>query len=125
MQLADPNFNEPGAVLGLLGAAIFFEPLLEDQMKAAREGPILQNSKMGWIVAGALNTTTRVRHVAQSSEVAQGSDIIERFWAIEESERSANQLSIAQQTNYDSQNSHDSSTAPRERREFKQLLGPA
>ncbi|XP_055591303.1 uncharacterized protein LOC129743346 [Uranotaenia lowii] len=55
IQLADPSFNESQAIDMIIGAEIFFDLLLrDDQMKLGEHGPTLQNTYLGWIIAGGI-----------------------------------------------------------------------
>ncbi|XP_055598712.1 uncharacterized protein LOC129748218 [Uranotaenia lowii] len=54
IQLADPQFWEPGTIDLIIGAEHFFNLLLDGKFKLMYDGPYLQNSVFGWIVAGTL-----------------------------------------------------------------------
>ncbi|XP_036346383.1 uncharacterized protein LOC118755658 [Rhagoletis pomonella] len=54
INLADDNFNKPGPVDLLLGASIFYDLLLIGQIKLGDNVPVLQKTKVGWVVAGAV-----------------------------------------------------------------------
>ncbi|XP_055603998.1 uncharacterized protein LOC129752238 [Uranotaenia lowii] len=58
VSLADPNFNKSSPVDLVIGVSTFYEVLLPNQMKINDAGPILQNSHLGWIVAGELPEET-------------------------------------------------------------------
>lgn len=53
--LADPDFNKSDQVDILLGAGIFFDLLCIGQIKTNKNQPILQKSRLGWIISGPLN----------------------------------------------------------------------
>ncbi|XP_055604469.1 uncharacterized protein LOC129752723 [Uranotaenia lowii] len=58
ISLADPDFNKSGPVDLVIGVSAFYEMLLPNQMRINDDGPILQNTHLGWIVAGQLPETT-------------------------------------------------------------------
>ncbi|XP_055589481.1 uncharacterized protein LOC129741726 [Uranotaenia lowii] len=58
INLADPDFNKSSSVDLVLGVSTFYDLLLTEQMKITDAGPILQNTHLGWIVAGELPETT-------------------------------------------------------------------
>lgn len=55
MRLAVPSFSNPGLIDLLLGASVFFDLLVAGQRRIAEGVPMLQNSKLGWLVAGSIN----------------------------------------------------------------------
>ncbi|XP_055604895.1 uncharacterized protein LOC129753119 [Uranotaenia lowii] len=57
IRLADPTFNESSSVDLIIGVCTFYDLLLAEQMRITDAGPILQNTKLGWIVAGELPET--------------------------------------------------------------------
>ncbi|CAG9568034.1 unnamed protein product [Danaus chrysippus] len=52
VQLADPKFFEPSDIDLLLGADVFWDLLESSRINLGPQGPILQETKLGWIVAG-------------------------------------------------------------------------
>ena len=62
VHLADPFFNLPGKVDILLGTGLFFQLLEPGQIELSPDNrlPTLQNTKLGWIVAGRYHEPTRV-----------------------------------------------------------------
>ncbi|KAB0805076.1 hypothetical protein PPYR_02046 [Photinus pyralis] len=48
--LADEKFNETGPIDILLGAAIFWEIINKNTIKLGRDNPVLQDTKLGWIL---------------------------------------------------------------------------
>lgn len=54
IKLADPTYYQPGSIDILIGASLFWELLCVGQIKE-HNNPILQKTKLGWIVSGNLN----------------------------------------------------------------------
>lgn len=52
IRLADPHFHIPGVVDILIGAGVFWELLCVGQLRLGDCLPILQKTKLGWVVAG-------------------------------------------------------------------------
>ncbi|KAJ8977558.1 hypothetical protein NQ317_019133 [Molorchus minor] len=50
--LADPTFHTPGQIDLLIGAGTFFELLTIVQIKLGDNLPVLQKTKLGWVVSG-------------------------------------------------------------------------
>ncbi|XP_055603976.1 uncharacterized protein LOC129752213 [Uranotaenia lowii] len=57
ISLADPDFYKSSPVDLVLGVSTFYDVLLPNQMRLSNGGPILQNSHLGWIIAGELPET--------------------------------------------------------------------
>ncbi|KAG7307103.1 hypothetical protein JYU34_007243 [Plutella xylostella] len=90
IQLADPNFYQPCEVDLLLGAEVFYELMSPKQIKSRPGMPILQESKLGWIVVGPLtlnncnlkhNGTQNKIHSNFTKEIHEN---LTKFWALEE-----------------------------------------
>ncbi|XP_072403142.1 uncharacterized protein [Diabrotica undecimpunctata] len=86
IRLSDPNFHTPSEVNILISASIFWDLLCVGQVKLGPEKPILQKTRLGWIISGPL-INTRVN--SQQSTIFGLSHNIEtddlsRFWEIEE-----------------------------------------
>ncbi|KAK2578329.1 hypothetical protein KPH14_012630 [Odynerus spinipes] len=54
LELADPNFHEPGPVDVLLGAGLFWQLMCADSIIQQKGLPTLKNTLLGWIVGGEL-----------------------------------------------------------------------
>lgn len=82
IKLADPSFHEPSEVDLLLGADSFWELICAGQIKLV--GPTLQKTKLGWIIAGPINSPqSYVFHCNVSQNVTLENQIA-KFWQIEE-----------------------------------------
>lgn len=88
INLADPRFNESSKNDILLGAGIFYHLLLPGQISLGKGRPILQNTELGWIVAGTIscpNINNRNFSVCNlSTSINSLENVIEKFWLIEE-----------------------------------------
>ena len=74
IQLADDRFNEPREVDLLLGAEVFWDLILEGQIKpGGKRSPILQNTKLGWVISGFLPFTAKDvrKHLCTKSLVSK------------------------------------------------------
>ncbi|XP_054745714.1 uncharacterized protein LOC129250098 [Anastrepha obliqua] len=90
ISIADPTFNIPGQIDILIGAGLFFEILSKGQIRL--NGPVIQNTKFGWVVAGAIpaHITSAADpsppYKAFTSVTSESilDKLLERFWAIED-----------------------------------------
>lgn len=83
--LADPHFNRSSEIQILLGANIFYHLLLKDQIRLGLNEPILQHTKLGWVVSGPY----QINNKQQKSLCNFSQDIglekqLELFWQLEE-----------------------------------------
>ncbi|XP_055543505.1 uncharacterized protein LOC129729050 [Wyeomyia smithii] len=87
--LADPLFHRPGKISVLLGIELFFQLLEPGKISLSSDDsfPTLQNTKLGWVVAGRyryptpqVTTTTCLLATTDDSLNQQ----LQRFWELEE-----------------------------------------
>lgn len=94
LQLADPQFNVPSHVQMLIGADLFWRLLCLGQIKSSFQGPTIQKTHLGWIVAGAINNEFQQHKASNRANVntllvaPHNSDVnldhaLTRFWQIE------------------------------------------
>lgn len=91
-QLADTNFNCPGKIDLLLGAPVFWDILGTNKFKLRENGLIMQETKLGYIVAGPINFDYENGDSVNSSSCHLVSkqavqDQLEKFWVMEEISR--------------------------------------
>ncbi|XP_030762927.1 uncharacterized protein LOC115887597 [Sitophilus oryzae] len=55
IQLADPEFFKPAEIDILLGASVFYDLLNASQIKLGKNNPVLQDTKLEWLVSGPIN----------------------------------------------------------------------
>nr|CAI5855699.1 unnamed protein product [Callosobruchus analis] len=85
ISLADPQFNKSSEIDLLIGATVFFDLLGAERTKLGTGQPILQQSVLGWIIAGPLPLQYVSSHVSCNLATTTRLETqIERFWSIEE-----------------------------------------
>ncbi|XP_053698873.1 uncharacterized protein LOC128745826 [Sabethes cyaneus] len=87
--LADPQFHHPGKISLLLGLQPFLDFLEPGRINLDTDGrfPILQNTKLGWVVSGryeAINSTSTSSACLITSPNKVLSHQLQRFFEIEE-----------------------------------------
>lgn len=86
-KLADPTFNTSGPIDVLLGASVFWEIMCTGQERLGLNLPVMQSTKLGWIIAGDVNLETRpkrsISYLAVNSNDSLATNL-ERFWNVEE-----------------------------------------
>ncbi|XP_017482687.1 PREDICTED: uncharacterized protein LOC108371608 [Rhagoletis zephyria] len=86
--LADPSFFRPQKIDLLIGVSLFFELLCVGQICLKQGLPILQKTRLGWIVAGKVEvgSSKAVVCAATSSNYADTSlnDLVKSSWEIED-----------------------------------------
>jgi len=84
INLADDTFNIPGPIDMIIGAEIFYDLLLVGQICVADGMPILQKTKLGWIISGRVPSRqlkTTVCNLSCNNSIQRQ---IEKFWLVEE-----------------------------------------
>jgi len=89
LPLADPTFYKPGKIDLLIGAEFFFRLLKTGQSCENKGWPTLQNTELGWIIAGGyelpLKRNTSENVTCLSTAVLSTLDAaVQNFWNIEE-----------------------------------------
>ncbi|KAF2888054.1 hypothetical protein ILUMI_18119, partial [Ignelater luminosus] len=92
LPLADPNFYLSSAIDMLIGCDLFFELLLDGQIRLGKNMPSMQNTLLGWIVSGSIsrvqnNNNSSVNAMLTSCLFTCETPIdfeLQTFWAIEE-----------------------------------------
>ncbi|XP_018360741.1 PREDICTED: uncharacterized protein LOC108759682 [Trachymyrmex cornetzi] len=86
LQLADPDFAQPGSIDLILGADVYGTILLEGLIKGSSKAPIAQHTSFGWMISGS--TGLPMDHEsALSAHVGMEEDaslILQRFWELDE-----------------------------------------
>lgn len=90
--LADPKYHMPSKIDLLIGVTLFYDLLQEQRMSLGHNQPILQETKLGWIIGGPFTPCKSLTRCSASrcflSLNAQIREQLERFWKLEELEQS-------------------------------------
>lgn len=98
VSLADPLFWSPQKVDLLIGASHFYDLIKERQIKPTPDGPVFQETRLGWVVSGP--TSTAIKYNRNTEPITNSSchlsslqndttieNMLPRFWRVEEFER--------------------------------------
>ncbi|KAH8272162.1 hypothetical protein KR018_004492, partial [Drosophila ironensis] len=88
--MADPTFYKSQKIDLLLGASIFYDLLCVGQIRLAAKLPLLQKTRLGWIVSGCI-PAAKAQHVALAASIEQIApsetdslpEILKRFWEVD------------------------------------------
>ncbi|XP_065085705.1 uncharacterized protein LOC135707752 [Ochlerotatus camptorhynchus] len=82
--LADPTFNESGAVDLIIGAEVYLKLMIaERQIKLGDTGPTLQNTLLGWIVSGGSPEVSTSLTTVSSCATENIEEGLARFFELE------------------------------------------
>lgn len=84
IKLADYTYNKPGKISFLIGADIFYSLLCIGQLKLGSSMPILQKTKLGWLVSGPVNLEGSKKTVCILSTNLELRDQLSKFWEVEQ-----------------------------------------
>ncbi|XP_036138905.1 uncharacterized protein LOC118644436 [Monomorium pharaonis] len=88
LPLADPNFNVSSGIDVLIGAEAFWSLLCVGQIRASNRHPLLQKTRLGWILAGKLNAPPPpTRHVRALHSAVSNSTLhqqLAKLWHLED-----------------------------------------
>ncbi|KAJ8946167.1 hypothetical protein NQ318_004420 [Aromia moschata] len=86
IQLADINFNIPSKIDLLFGSDIYYDIIVPGIIKLGKNMPTLQNSYLGWVLAGPVLNNYCSSNVCVSlcSQNCNVSDLMTKFWQLEE-----------------------------------------
>lgn len=95
ISLADPRFNQTDKIDILIGAEFYHQLMWSQRIKISDELPILQNTALGWIVAGKIegcsNNIATCAVFCPDDETTN--QLIEKFWKLEDTSDSEHQMS--------------------------------
>ena len=83
IQLADPNFGQPGRIDLLLGVDIFAEVLLHGRRHGPQGSPVALETQLGWVLAGGTGSDAKPIVATHHVMVHTGDDLLRRFWEVE------------------------------------------
>ncbi|KAJ8979825.1 hypothetical protein NQ317_002090 [Molorchus minor] len=86
IQLADPRYYLPSKIDILIGADLYFELLLPGLIKLGKGLPVLQNSRLGYLIAGPAPTENYISNfnISLFNKLDTVEEIMSRFWQLEE-----------------------------------------
>jgi len=89
IELADPMFYRPQNVDLLLGATIFWDTLETEKMQLGARQPILQSTKLGWLLCGQIGSSIDFQSHKNFSicGLVRNDELqaqVEKFWRIED-----------------------------------------
>lgn len=101
VKLADPTFHQSAPVDLLLGADIFWQLIESQQITLGPGQPIMHMSKLGWVLAGPLYTSSVANHLQCNHVFVEGNEKdltnkalneqLAKFWEIEQVPQPASQ----------------------------------
>lgn len=93
LKLSDPEFSKPSEIDILIGADLYYELLIDGIIRLGKNLPVLQNTLLGWIVAGKapvifshnyLNLTDNSLSMSVQSSEQNLENVVEKFWHLED-----------------------------------------
>lgn len=87
ISLADPHFNQSGPIDLLIGADTFWDLLCIGQIKLGINLPVMQKTKLGWIISGPILSNNQ--HISQNSthchftKTSELENKLTKFWELE------------------------------------------
>lgn len=85
IQLADPMFFQPSTIDVLLGADIFWDIIGTNQIKLGSNKPTLQESQLGWLIAGPVGISqSKSKVYCYFNQDSSIDNSLKKFWEIEE-----------------------------------------
>lgn len=94
--LADNQFHISGKIDMLIGASLFWEILLPEQRVLGKHKPVLQETKLGWILSGpiaGISLFVSTCH-CETNDNNLSDDTLIRFWQVEEPQLNKPVMSI-------------------------------
>jgi hypothetical protein len=86
LRLADPKYNIPNKIDILLGAEVYGQIILEGLIKDPLGFPVAQNTKLGWILSGRLQSkkpNDQNKRIFDMHLHVSEDDLLRKFWEIE------------------------------------------
>lgn len=90
VKLADPGFNMSDKIDMLIGSSIFYDILHKGKIDLGLDNPILQNTRLGWILGGSVNlkgeanSTTCSNVTSLNTTISDLNTTLTKFWNVEE-----------------------------------------
>ena len=84
LQLADPNFGQPGKIDLLLGVEIFVEVMLHGRRCGIPGSPVAFETQFGWVLAGSTGFGAPAQvATTHHAMLLTGDDLLRSFWEVE------------------------------------------
>lgn len=86
ISLADPTYYKPDKIQMLLGSDVFWNVFSVEQISLGKNRPILQKTKLGWIVSGPISSgvVSTSCHLAQFNTSNPDVQLsLAKFWEVE------------------------------------------
>lgn len=91
IKFADPHFDHPSPIEVLLGAEVYEKIIQEGIIQKKNFSPTAQNSRLGWLLFGAVKTSENYENIRKSncllstsSSNAEINQTLKAFWELEE-----------------------------------------
>ncbi|VEN35931.1 unnamed protein product, partial [Callosobruchus maculatus] len=84
IKLADPSFFMPEKVELLIGADLFWSLICIGQISLGPNKPLLQKTKLGWVVSGPTSLSQPTMTLCNFSQEADIQRQLSKFWELEE-----------------------------------------
>lgn len=98
IKLADSRFFKPSSIDVLLGSDVFWSVIMPNQIKLGTNMPTLQESQLGWLVAGPVGFAKCIKNISCNfSHVSDLDKSLKKFWEIEELPTETKTLSLEEQ----------------------------
>lgn len=97
IQLADPRFFQPSPIDILLGADVFWSIMGTNQIKLGVNMPTLQETQLGWLIAGPVGINTFKAKVHCYFNQINLDNSLKKFWEIEELPSESKTYSLEEQ----------------------------
>lgn len=87
--MADPDFCKRGRIDVLIGASLFFDLMSVGQIRLDNNLPVLQKTRLGWVVSGRVSGLPKSFSLATSCKGVIGieneslTNIVKSFWSVE------------------------------------------
>ncbi|XP_072400318.1 uncharacterized protein [Diabrotica undecimpunctata] len=89
IKLSDPLFYSPNEIDMLIGVTLFWDLILDGKITIGKNKPIFQNTKLGWIVSGAINNSGNYSICNFSKDIVIPEDHqLKKFWELNELDNS-------------------------------------
>nr|CAI5838764.1 unnamed protein product [Callosobruchus analis] len=95
IKLADPTYNKPGKIDILIGADVFWQLLCVGQLNIGSDEPLLQKTRLGWVVAGFNNSESKIsKSSCHLSQIVDIQKTLSQFWEVEEVSSTTKPMSL-------------------------------